>query len=73
MGENASVKIDGGDRKGCYLYIVKIQNFHPVLTSSLSLNLHICFRLVKLGIDVNTRHELGWTAIHVAAINGNVR
>ena len=37
MGENASVKIEGGGGKSCYLYIVKIENFHPVLTSSLKL------------------------------------
>ncbi|XP_069129384.1 mitochondrial disaggregase-like [Argopecten irradians] len=30
-------------------------------------------RLLKSGIDVNKRHELGWTALHVAAINGNLR
>lgn len=24
------------------------------------------------GVDVNTRHALGWTALHVAAINGKV-
>ncbi len=34
-GENPSVKIEGGGGKGLYLYIVKIENFHPVLTSSL--------------------------------------
>ncbi len=36
MGENASVKIEGGGGMGRYLYIVKIGNFHPVLTSSLN-------------------------------------
>jgi ATP-dependent Clp protease ATP-binding subunit ClpB len=24
------------------------------------------------GFDVNVRHTLGWTALHVAAVNGNV-
>ncbi len=35
-GENASVKIEGGGGKDRYLYIVKIEIFHPVLTSFLS-------------------------------------
>ncbi|OWF44229.1 caseinolytic peptidase B protein homolog [Mizuhopecten yessoensis] len=30
-------------------------------------------RLLKTGVDVNQRHELGWTALHVAVINGNLR
>lgn len=29
-----------------------------------------CFRLISKGINVNERHELGWTALHVAVING---
>ncbi|KAI0232506.1 caseinolytic mitochondrial matrix peptidase chaperone subunit B [Lamellibrachia satsuma] len=29
-------------------------------------------RLIKLGLDVNRRHELGWTALQVAVINKNV-
>ena len=33
-----SVKIEGGGVKGRYLYIVKIEIFHPVLTSSLTPN-----------------------------------
>lgn len=28
-------------------------------------------RLVAKGVDVNKRHKLGWTALQVAAINGN--
>ena len=31
------------------------------------------FRLVKLGLDVNRRHELGWTALQVVVINRNTR
>ena len=30
------------------------------------------FRLIKLGLDVNRRHELGWTALQVAVINRNM-
>ncbi|XP_076237465.1 mitochondrial disaggregase isoform X2 [Calliopsis andreniformis] len=33
-------------------------------------NMSELVRLIKDGIDVNTRHPLGWTALHVAAING---
>lgn len=29
-------------------------------------------RLSAEGFDVNVRHPLGWTALHVAAVNGNV-
>jgi len=34
----------------------------------------VCFftRLSAEGLDVNVRHPLGWTALHVAAVNGNV-
>ncbi|KAG8226017.1 hypothetical protein J437_LFUL004138 [Ladona fulva] len=28
-------------------------------------------RLIAKGVNVNERHKLGWTALHVAAINGN--
>ncbi|XP_064636467.1 mitochondrial disaggregase-like isoform X2 [Lineus longissimus] len=28
-------------------------------------------KLIKLGVDVNQRHQLGWTALHVAVINRN--
>ena len=28
------------------------------------------YRLVADGIDVNKRHPLGWTPLHVAAVNG---
>ncbi|GAB6029005.1 hypothetical protein CHUAL_004793 [Chamberlinius hualienensis] len=27
-------------------------------------------RLIKTGYDVNQKHELGWTALHIAAVNG---
>lgn len=30
-------------------------------------------RLIKGGVDVNCRHQLGWTALHVAAINQDTR
>lgn len=29
--------------------------------------------VINSGVDVNKRHLLGWTALHVAAINGNVQ
>jgi len=29
--------------------------------------------LVKQGIDVNQRHQLGWTALQVAVVNKNVQ
>ncbi|NWR35496.1 CLPB protein, partial [Tachuris rubrigastra] len=29
------------------------------------------FRLLQEGVDVNTRHRLGWTALMVAAISRN--
>ncbi|KAH3842131.1 caseinolytic peptidase B protein homolog [Dreissena polymorpha] len=29
--------------------------------------------LIKSGVDVNVKHEFGWTALHVAAINGNIQ
>jgi ankyrin repeat protein len=36
------------------------------------LNMHI-FSLLKLkGIDVNKRHQLGWTPLLVAVINKNI-
>ncbi|XP_053399271.1 caseinolytic peptidase B protein homolog [Mercenaria mercenaria] len=28
--------------------------------------------IINSGVDINKRHLLGWTALHVAAINGNV-
>eukprot|EP00795_Rhopilema_esculentum_P000978 gene978-10749_t len=31
------------------------------------------FRLISDGADVNEKHPLGWTALHVAAVNGNPR
>lgn len=30
----------------------------------------LCFQALEDGFDVNSRHELGWTALHVAAVNG---
>ena len=36
LGRKYVRKDRGGGGKGLYLYIVKIENFHPVLTSSLS-------------------------------------
>ena len=30
-------------------------------------------RLVSLGLDVNKRHELGWTPLQVAVVNRNIR
>ena len=45
MGENVSVKIEGGGGKGRYLYIVKIEIFHPVLTPSLTLCSLLCAQL----------------------------
>ncbi|ESN91999.1 hypothetical protein HELRODRAFT_104131 [Helobdella robusta] len=30
-------------------------------------------RLTKSGLDVNKKHELGWTALHVAVVNNNYR
>ncbi|XP_070552727.1 mitochondrial disaggregase-like [Ptychodera flava] len=34
-------------------------------------NIHELNRLIKEGIDVNQRHNLGWTPLMVAAMNGN--
>lgn len=34
-------------------------------------NIHEMKRLIKGGFDVNERHQLGWTAVQVAAINGH--
>ncbi|KAK3099800.1 hypothetical protein FSP39_009839 [Pinctada imbricata] len=34
---------------------------------------HIFCRLLETGVDVNSRHELGWTALHVAAIAQSTR
>ncbi|KAJ8298180.1 hypothetical protein KUTeg_024711 [Tegillarca granosa] len=31
----------------------------------------LCFSFIRDGFDVNTRHALGWTALHVAAIQGD--
>ena len=31
----------------------------------------VLVRLIRLGADVNQRHDLGWTALHVAAVNRN--
>jgi len=31
------------------------------------------FRLMKRGLDVNHRHQLGWTALQVAVVNKNVQ
>ncbi len=50
MGENVSVKIEGGGGKGCYLYIVKIENFHPVLTSSLK-GIVMCVTCQMFGVS----------------------
>ena len=30
-------------------------------------------RMIESGIDINERHPLGWTVLHVAAVNGNPR
>lgn len=31
---------------------------------------HLCLhRLIGVGANVNKRHELGWTPLHVAAVN----
>ncbi|KAL0279756.1 UNVERIFIED_CONTAM: hypothetical protein PYX00_001247 [Menopon gallinae] len=36
-------------------------------------NLHEILSLLSDGIDVNTRHPLGWTALHVASVNGQLK
>ena len=28
--------------------------------------------LLKSGVDINCRHPLGWTALHVAVVTGNM-
>ena len=54
------------DYKYCHFFHFVID--HRGKTSVLLVN---C-RLIKLGLDVNRRHELGWTALQVAVINKNV-
>ncbi|WAR00347.1 CLPB-like protein [Mya arenaria] len=36
-------------------------------------DLYALASLIKGGVDVNQRHEFGWTPLHVAAINGNLQ
>ena len=43
----------------CFLFL-----FHPFW---------LLFRLLSEGCDVNQTHPLGWTALHVAAMNDSIR
>lgn len=33
---------------------------------------YIDYRLIKSSVEVNVRHSLGWTPLHVAVINGQL-
>lgn len=50
----------------------KVSNVLLGSNSYLNINIDslICDRLSTEGMDLNHRHPLGWTALHVASING---
>jgi ankyrin repeat protein len=45
---------------------------HPLFRAARQGNAIAVERLLKNGADPNQKHQLGWTALHVAAVNGNV-
>ena len=48
---------------------VEQQFFHSAIRDG---NLKLIKKLLKNGVDVNSRHYLGWYAIHVAVVNGHM-
>ncbi|KAL3879798.1 hypothetical protein ACJMK2_032081 [Sinanodonta woodiana] len=50
---------------------IEDKNHEFLLTAVKQNNYGELERLLKLGVDVNKRHTLGWTALHVAAVNKN--
>lgn len=58
-----------------YLVTIKLNSpiiDHPLFRAARQGNAIAVERLLKNGADPNQKHQLGWTALHVAAVNGNV-
>ena len=47
--------------KGIYDYLINEHNYYND------------YRRLTKGVDTNIRHPLGWTALHTAVINNNMR
>ena len=44
-----------------------------MLSGQVAVLIILFVRLIDSSVEVNVRHPLGWTALHVAVINGNLR
>lgn len=53
-------------------YDQKSTNYQRLFNAAKTDNVQEIERLIALGVEVNQRHELGWTALHVAVVNNNL-
>ncbi|XP_046371975.1 caseinolytic peptidase B protein homolog [Haliotis rufescens] len=73
-GQPSKLTTFGSVGFGCVLYgtvaFCLANNKHEKFLNAARLNnVREMERLIKSGVDVNARHQLGWTALHVAAMN----
>ena len=54
----------------CLILAEKTRRFLKCVKSG---NLDEVARLLRTGVDANRRHPLGWTALHTAAVCGNLQ
>ncbi|XP_046553435.1 caseinolytic peptidase B protein homolog isoform X1 [Haliotis rubra] len=73
-GQSSKLTTFGSVGFGCVLYgtvafCLADDKDEKFLNAAHLNNIREMERLIKLGVDVNARHPLGWTALHVAAMN----
>lgn len=54
----------------CFILAEDARQFLKCVKSG---NLEKVEGLLRAGVDVNCRHPLGWTALHTAAVGGDIR